>query len=552
MYRQVFLSILLVKFTFSATINTERIEDASFWQKHGESHLKKVLAQIKDETNGKGVKSHAKNVIIFIGDGMGMATITAGRIYKGQLKGKSGEEENLTFDEFPHTGLAKTYNVDKQVPDSAGTATALFTGVKTNYATIGMDAVQSKQSVPEFNSRLPSLMDWALAAKKRAGFVTTTRVTHATPAALYSHSILRDWECDSKVPEEQRATHKDIARQLVEQDPGRRLNVIMAGGRRAMGSKEAPQVSNQPKFNGSTEIPCERLDGRNLIDEWLSLSPSHKRKFISNTGELLSVNLKEIDHLLGLFSPNHMSFSSVRDKGPLGEPSLAQMTKTAITMLKKNNGSGFVLMVEGGRIDQAHHQNHARLALQELVEMDLALQIALSETSRSDTLIIVTADHSHAVTLNGYAPRGNDILGFANKKNIQPYETLTYANGPGFWKHRLNQSHEQQGRDGTWLRVNLLKDEERTNPLYQHQAMFALDEETHGGEDVPVYAIGPGAELIRGSFEQNYIAYVMSYTGCFGPVKGWNKACSGSKNTSSSSILLVLIFVSNLIMFLFA
>lgn len=386
-------------------------------------------------------------------------------------------------------------------------------------------------------------MDWALAVKKRAGFVTTTRLTHATPAALYSHTTNRDWECDAKIPANMRSSRQDIARQLVENDPGRRLNVILAGGRKLMGLKEPTQVTNQPKFNGSTEIPCERLDGRNLIDEWLALEPSQKRKFISNTGELLSVNLDETDHLLGLFAQNHMSFSSVRDNGPLGEPTLAQMTKTAITLLKNNNDNGFVLMVEGGRIDQAHHQNHARLALQEVLDMDAAIQVALDDTSRSDTLIIVTADHSHAMTLNGYAARGNDILGFANKPNVEPYETLTYANGPGFWRHRLNQTNEQQGRDGTWLRVNLLTNEDRTDPLYRHQAMLSLDDETHGGEDVPVYATGPGAELIRGSFEQNYIAYVMSYAGCLGPAREFNKACNGSSNLTANSFLFSIVMM---------
>lgn len=422
------------------------------------------------------------------------------------------------------------------------TATALFTGVKTNYGIIGLDAVQSKKSEPDNNARLPSIMDWALTVKKRAGFVTTTRLTHATPAALYSHTTTRDWECDSKIPENLRSSRHDIARQLIEQDPGRRLNVILAGGRKIMGIKEPARVTNQPKFNGSTEIPCERLDGRNLVDEWLALD-SQKRKFISNTGELLSLKLNETDHLLGLFAQNHMSFSSVRDKGPLGEPSLAQMTNTAINVLKYNNTNGFVLMVEGGRIDQAHHQNHARLALQEVLEMDAAIQVALDETDRSDTLIIVTADHSHAMTLNGYAARGNDILGFANKPKVEPYETLTYANGPGFWRHRLNQSYEQQGRDGTWLRVNLLNNEDRSDPLYQHQAMISLDDETHGGEDVPVYAIGPGAELIRGSFEQNYIAYVMSYAGCLGPARALNKACNGSNNLTANSFLFSIVML---------
>ncbi len=86
--------------------------DASFWRNHAEAHLQKILARINDETAGNAVKSRAKNVIIFVGDGMGMSTITASRIYKGQQKGKSGEEETLTFEDFPHTGLSKVKLVD--------------------------------------------------------------------------------------------------------------------------------------------------------------------------------------------------------------------------------------------------------------------------------------------------------------------------------------------------------------------------------------------------------------------------------------------------------
>lgn len=150
-------------------------------------------------------------------------------------------------------------------------------------------------------------------------------------------------------------------------------------------------------------------------------------------------------------------------------------------------------------------------------------------------------------TLNGYAARGNDILGFGNKPKVEPYETLTYANGPGFWKHRLNQSVEQQGKDGTWLRVNLLTEEDRKHPLYQHQAMFSMDDETHGGEDVGVYAIGPGSELVRGTFEQNYIAYVMSYAGCMGPVRELNAACNNVSSSYRSTatlfpIVMLLLF----------
>lgn len=158
-----------------------KIPDSHYWQIKGEKQLRRILDHARSESLPLS-NLLAKNVILFIGDGMGTASITAARILKGQKNGKSGEEDSLEFDEFPNVGLSKTYNVNKQVPDSAGTATALFTGVKTNYGVIGMDIIEATLNhTASKEPTLTSIVDWAIAAKKRTGFVTTTRVTHATP-----------------------------------------------------------------------------------------------------------------------------------------------------------------------------------------------------------------------------------------------------------------------------------------------------------------------------------------------------------------------------------
>lgn len=142
--------------------------------------------------------------------------------------------------------------------------------------------------------------------------------------------------------------------------------------------------------------------------------------------------------------------------------------------------------MEGGKIDIAHHQNYAKLALKELSDFDDAIRAALSLVKLEETLIIVTADHSHAFTFNGYPKRGNDILGFANQtRDVKPYETLSYANGPGFYYHRDNDSDNVYG---TWRPVE--KDNNRSQPFYRNFACRPLEDETHGGEDVGVYAIG--------------------------------------------------------------
>lgn len=136
----------------------------------------------------------------------------------------------------------------------------------------------------------------------------------------------------------------------------------------------------------------------------------------------------------------------------------------------------------------AHHHNWAKLALRELSELEEAISVALQEVKLEETLVIVTADHSHAFTMNGYPKRGNDILGFANDLNnpkIQSYETLSYINGPGFYHHRRNDSNNV---NETWRPVD--QDKERDEPYYPHMAGIYLEDETHGGEDVGVYAIG--------------------------------------------------------------
>ena len=166
-----FLSIVLLQ-TFLLSVNcavwkSPNRDDQQYWREYSEKHLKKIL-------KSQGIKGVdvARNVIYFVGDGMSFATIAAGRVLKGQRNHKSGEETEMVFESFPHLGMAKTYNTDKQVPDSAGTATALFTGIKTKLGTICLNPV-TRNNKP--SDRLKTIIDWAQAANKRTGIVTTTR-----------------------------------------------------------------------------------------------------------------------------------------------------------------------------------------------------------------------------------------------------------------------------------------------------------------------------------------------------------------------------------------
>lgn len=140
-------------------------------------------------------------------------------------------------------------------------------------------------------------------------------------------------------------------------------------------------------------------------------------------------------------------------------------------------------------------------------------------TSKDETLIIVTSDHSHSLVFNGYANRGNDILGFANKQNNSIYETLVYSTGPGYFYHKLNNSNVQ----------NLLENispEKRKESLYMHESLIPLKDATHSGEDVPVFSDGPNSFLLQRVFEQSYIPYAISYAACIGPIEYINPSCS--------------------------
>ncbi|XP_011496782.1 PREDICTED: alkaline phosphatase 4-like [Ceratosolen solmsi marchali] len=477
-------------------------KETSFWMKSGQENLRHILSLQNNQ-------NRAKNVIIFIGDGMGLSTITSGRIYKGQLKGNTGEEYKLVFEKFPSTGFSKTYNVDRQVPDSAGTATAMFTGVKAQYRMLGLDELAKYNTCDKQgneNSHLTTIATWAQESGMDTGFVTTTRVTHATPGALYAHVNNRDWECDTTVPVEHRACIKDIARQLIEDEPGNKFKVIMGGGAGVLGLTMADP---EPEA-------CKREDGRQLVHDWLNADPG--ARLVTTTKDLMALDLANATKLMGIFGSDHLPYAAVK---PDHVPSLANMTLQAIRMLRKNK-NGFFLMVEGGKIDLAHHQNLARMALREVSELDDAVSTAMQNVNLDETLIIVTADHSHAFTMNGYPERGNDILGLThNFGSLQNYETLSYANGPSFYYHRNNGS----GVNDTWR--NLEVENSRTDPFYRHFAARYIKDETHGGEDVGVYAIGPYSHLFRSTFEQNYIAHVIAYAACF---KDWPSHCDQDYN----------------------
>ena len=440
----------------------------------------------------------AGQVVLFLGDGMGVTTVTAGRILAGQKLGKQGEEHKLSFETYDHVALIKTYNTDMQVPDSAGTMSAIVTGQKTRFGVLSVNAeVERGNCAQSLSGPVPTLLEQAEEAGFATGIVTTTRITHATPAANYAHVPERDWEDDSMLPPDAGAAGcKDIARTLIEFAVGDGIDVILGGGR----ANFLPAGESDPEY---PEIKGRRKDGRNLIAEWLRNNQSPKgaqRQFVWKADSFAALATK--GQVLGLFEPSHMQFEADRTKDRSGEPSLAEMTAYAIKSLQ-DKSRNFFLVVEAGRIDHGHHAGNAYRALHDVIALDAAVAVANKALDPRRSLVLVTADHSHTLTLAGYPPRGNPILG---KVPVIPgageggapaytYPTLGYANGPGALP------------DYTTV--------DTQSPDFRQPATLPMLAETHGGEDVAAYARGVAAELVHGVMEQNELHRAL-YKALFG------------------------------------
>ncbi|NMV40903.1 alkaline phosphatase [Ralstonia insidiosa] len=426
----------------------------------------------------------AKNVIFFLGDGMGPTTVTATRIYK------VGESGKLTMETLKRTARIKTYSNDAQTTDSAPSMSAYMTGVKMNNEVISMsqdtlasDKATGKAYVNGADTTCPAnngtpavtLLELAKAAGKSVGAVTTTRVTHATPAATYSHICHRDGE-------NQIAAQGTPTNALYNAALKDGLDVLLGGGRRHY----LPQGTAGSK----------RTDTTDLIGQFTAAN----YKYVSTGTQLAAVDPASTTKLLGLFNLDHMNYELDRKKNNVDEPSLADMTEKAIRVLQKN-GKGYFLMVEGGRIDHALHGTNAKRALEDAGAFDEAIKRALSIADLQNTLIVVTADHDHTMTINGYPRKGNPILGVSNDiKTGQPqlaadglpYTTLVFGNG---------------GTPRKATRDNVAGVDTTADDYLQEVGvqLGTPGSETHGGGDVMLFSSGPGSAPLKGTLDNTKV-----------------------------------------------
>jgi alkaline phosphatase len=425
----------------------------------------------------------ATNVIFFLGDGMGPTTITAARIYKYR------EEGLLNFERLDRTARIKTYSADAMVTDSAPSMGAYMTGVKINNDVISLR--DAKPVAPgkdangnptldrcgENNGIAPqTILELAKAAGKSVGAITSTELTHATPASTFAHVCNRN-------------TVYEIARQIVPGGAGYNprlkdgVDVLMGGGR--------PHFT---PYDAKTN-PKGRADGRDLLAEFKA-----RGYFVAATrADMLSAlpNRK----FVGIYNDSHLDYTLTRKPS---QPTLAEMTTKSIELLSKNP-QGFFLMVEGGKIDHALHDSNAKNALAEVADFDNAVQAAVERMRSIDpglehTLIVVTADHDHTMVMNGYPKRGNPVLDIVRGVDGQPardldgktYTTLVYGGGP-------NRPDQRADVDSARAQA----------PDYRQETAVRLSGEGHGGGDVKLYATGAGSAPFKGTMENTHVFDLM-------------------------------------------
>ena len=456
------------------------------WQDFNDGQLF-IENQLQKQVN----KNKAKNVIVIIGDGYGITTNYINRLNQGQKNGGLGDEFILPHEKLDHLALIKTYTTNGQTPDSAGTSTAIHSGFKTKSGLIGLSNNSKRGDCTSERKELESIMDVFKQLGKSVGLVTNTRVTHATPAAVYAHSFDRNWEDDSKVPED--CLQDDIALQLINSN----IDLVLGGGRRHFLPIE---VLNQKG---------KRKDSRNLIEEF----KTNGGVFLNDNQDFKNYKIDTKRRLIGLFSDSHFPYLAEKEN----KPSLLELSNLAIEYLNRNK-KGFYLLIEAGRIDHGHHAGKLNYVLKQTQQFNNLIQNVLAKVNLKETLLIVTADHAHSLGINGYCGRGSKINGICyrinpndskhqNKPNLgldgKPFSVVNYLNGPGsIFEKKYFFYYANRKR---------LSDFDYDEIEFDHEALIPTFKESHSGLDVVAYASGPSSYLLNGTIEQNFLFHIINH-----------------------------------------
>uniref|UniRef100_A0A0N4ZQ06 alkaline phosphatase n=1 Tax=Parastrongyloides trichosuri TaxID=131310 RepID=A0A0N4ZQ06_PARTI len=508
-----------------------------YWNDMSKNIINKKIENFNDNGMNIDKSNKPKNIILFIGDGMGITMTTISRIFKNQQESKEKnitifDQTQLFYETFPVTGLQRTHTLDLHVGLSCANAVALMSGQKVNGLTLGIKPTvnQSRCDIRE-DDKLKNLISIkALENGLSVGIVTTARLTHATPGGSYASITDRNYECDADINEEDRSKCKDIASQLLDY-PANKFKVMFGGGR----TNYIPKSTSDPI---DVKIPGRRLDGRHLIEEWKFNNKQYKNVlYTSDELRKLNVsNLKKESQVLGLFAPSHFeTYQERSENAKKYQPTLDEMVEKAIEILSKDNDKGYFLMVESGMIDIAEHYNKGYEAMVETVEFSKAIEKGVKMTEeiyknqntdnkvykskknqKTDTLVLVTADHAQSVTFNGYPLRTSPVMSMltepSNTERLwddKPLSSVTFTSGPGF----VNNWYKPDNLSEGYIRKNLTT-EQLQDYKFLTPSSYLSEYNTHDGSDVPVYATGPMSLMFTGEYDNTQIGYMIKYLLC--------------------------------------
>ncbi|GIO23796.1 alkaline phosphatase [Oceanobacillus sp. J11TS1] len=408
---------------------------------------------VNSEANG----DKAKNIIHMIPDGFNDDYATNYRHFKG---------EAAVWDHH-FKGVYSTYSADSNITDSAAAATAMATGVKTNNGMIGMNPEGKPQQ---------TILEASQNQDMSTGLVATSTITHATPAAFGAHV-------------DDRNNETEIARQLIDNE----IDVLLGGGKNNFLQESAG--GNQKEVNV------------------LQQAEEQGYQLVENRNQLLEANI-DLDkkNLLGLFADDALSPELHRNSEE--EPSLAEMTKTAIDTLKKDE-DGFFLMVEGSQIDWAGHANDAAWAMTDVGAFEEAVQVAIAfAEEEGNTLVVVGGDHetggmtvgangsdsANPELLHGVTATGENIAAELNENRTNAGEVLK--------KHTDMELSEEE--------IQSIQEAEdpitAINTIISTKTNIGWTSTNHTGVDIPVYAYGPGADNFSGFHDNTDLPKIIAET----------------------------------------
>ncbi len=425
-------------------------------------------------TSAERPEAKVKNVIFFIGDGMGLSQRWIGALLL------YGPEGKLAMDQMAVRGVMTNYSSDSLVTDSAAAATAMASGIKTYNGAIGVDVNEEP---------VETILEAAERNGLATGLVTTVYVNHATPAAFAAHVSSR-------------REYNEIAAQMLTSG----VDVLLGGGARYF----------IPEAEGGS-----RDDGRNLIAEAEEMGYT----VVRTADELLNIQPSLQRQVLGLFADAAMAWEL--DRETTEEPSLAQMTAVALEVLSKDE-DGFFLMVESGKVDWASHGQDAAATAWETIALDQAVEVALSfARANPDTLVVVTADHEtgglgfgiggeyfyDASLLRGISASAEFMASQLDEERTNIVEVIAeYAGIEDLTEEEIEQIRTAEGR---------FEPQNTIAAIISVRAGIGWTTRGHTGTPVPITASGPGAERFAGQLDNTDLPKIMADLLALGGFAPW-------------------------------